>query len=196
MNIRIHKLLSYPYCPFTSFRSKAGFTLVELLAALSLLSIVTAMVFSFYLFTNQQVLKREKKFFAFERNISLGHSLENNIRKSRATLYLDETKWQFIRSNGDTGVYSFQDGILSYNNIPVSQTDSLLISFSFTCFGNDSLLDINNDHEVDFGEMDLNSDKKIEEEETQYIRRIRVTLNFTADPLYAFYTEESVKNRF
>ena len=209
INIRIHKLFTFYFCHLPSFnlsalcplssvsrqRSSAGFTLVELLVALSLLSIITGMVFSFFLFTNKQIIKREKKSFAFESSISLMHSMENNIRKSRATVYLDENKWQFLRQNGDTCIYVFDNGKLTFNGIPVSIEEKPIISFSFTCFGKDSLLDLNNDHEIDFDELDLSSDRKIDEDETQNISRIRATINFTNDPLDAVYIEESVKNR-
>lgn len=39
------------------------------------------------------------------------------------------------------------------------------------------ILDLNNDHEVSFNELDLNSDNKIDEEETKDISRIKVALN-------------------
>lgn len=172
----------------------AGFTLVELVVALSLLSIVTGMVSSFYLFAHQQIIKREKKLFSFENAQSLMHSLGENIRKSRATLCLDENKWQFLRQNGDTCVYAFEDGILSFNNSPVPMEEKPVASFSFACFGKDTLLDLNDDQEIDFDELDLNSDRKIDEEETRNICRIRATLNATDDTLDAVYTEESVKN--
>jgi prepilin-type N-terminal cleavage/methylation domain-containing protein len=174
----------------------AGFTIVELLAALALLTVITGMVLSLYLFVNKQINKRESKALEFENTLTLMHSIGENVRKSKTTVLLKESEWRFLRPNGDTCRYTCENGKLFYNGSLVSMNAKPIVSFSFSCFGEDSLLDLNNDHEVSFDELDLNFDNQLDEDETRNIRRIRATINYTDDPANAIYIEESSKNRF
>jgi prepilin-type N-terminal cleavage/methylation domain-containing protein len=171
-----------------------GFTLIEALMALSLLSIISGMAYSFYLFANKQVLARERKAFEFDNAIAILESIGKNIRKSRATILLDETQWIFIKPGGDTASYFFSDTAVTYNRVPLTLGGMPIRGFSFTCSGNDSLLDMNGDQEVGFSELDRDGNGRIEEFEAQSIAWIKATLDLKADGEKTLEIVEEAKN--
>jgi type II secretory pathway pseudopilin PulG len=172
----------------------AGFTLAEALVALSLLSIITGMCYSFYLFAHKQVAIRESRVFEFDNAASLLESIATNVRESRATIFIDPTQWIFLTRNGDTASYRFADGKLQFNNVALTVGGKPLAGFSFDCFGNDSLLDANNDGKVDVRELDLNSDGVIDGRETANIAWIRAALTLHASADDTLSMIEAVKN--
>lgn len=171
-----------------------GFTLVEILVALSLLSIVSGMAYSFYLFAHKQVVVREKKAFAFDNALSLLESAAKNIRESRSTLLLEESNWVFLTKAGNTASYKFADGTLKFNALPLTIDGRPVQKFSFTGFGNDSLLDVNGDGEVSFSELDIDGDGKLSGTELEKLSLIRVSLSIKPEDEETFATVESVKN--
>jgi prepilin-type N-terminal cleavage/methylation domain-containing protein len=171
-----------------------GFTLIEALMALSLLSIISGMAYSFYLFANKQVLARERKAFEFDNAIAILESIGKNIRKSRATILLDETQWIFIKPGGDTASYFFSDTAVTYNRVPLTLGGMPIRGFSFTCSGNDSLLDMNGDQEVGFSELDRDGNGRIEGFEAQSIAWIKATLDLKADGEKTLEIVEEAKN--
>jgi prepilin-type N-terminal cleavage/methylation domain-containing protein len=178
----------------TPGRRMAGFTLVEALVALSLLSIITGMVYAFFLFAHKQVLVREKKAFEFDSALLLLESVEKNIRQSRATVLLEKTRWMFRTRNGDTASYAYTGETLYFNALPLTIGGRPLPGFSFTCYGGDSLLDVNGDHEVDFEEIDADGDGKIDGQETENIAWIKAAIETKAGADAALITIEAVKN--
>jgi prepilin-type N-terminal cleavage/methylation domain-containing protein len=178
----------------STLRKKAGFTLIEILVALSLLTIVSGMVYSFYLFAHRQVVIREKKAFEFDNALSLLESIAKNIRESRATLLLEKSKWVFLTKTGDTASYCFADGALKFNAVELSINGRALPKFSFTGFGNDSLIDVDGDREVDFEELDADRDDKLTGTELEKLAWIRCSLSLKPEDEETFATVESVKN--
>lgn len=171
-----------------------GFTLIEALLALSLMSIISGMAYTFYLFAHKQVLVREQKAFEFDNAIALLESIGKNIRKSQATISLDETQWIFIKPGGDTASYFFSDTTVTYNRVPLTLGGRPIQGFSFTCGGNDSLLDMNDDHEVGFSELDRDGNGRIEAFEAQSIAWIKATLAIKADRDKSLEIVEEAKN--
>jgi prepilin-type N-terminal cleavage/methylation domain-containing protein len=171
-----------------------GFTLIEMLMALSLLSIITGMTYSFYLFAHKQVMVRERKAFEFDNAVSLLKSIGKNIRKSQATIMLDETQWIFLKPGGDTATYFFSDSAVTYNRVPLTLGGRPIQGFSFTCGGNDSLLDMNGDHEVGFSELDRDGNGRIEAFEAQSITWIKATLVLNAETEKSLEIVETAKN--
>jgi hypothetical protein len=157
-------------------RVTTGFTVIEALMAMSLLAIIAGMSYSFYLFAHKQVLLRERKAFEFDSAISLLESVGKNIRKSRATIMLDEDQWVFIKPNGDTATYFFSDTAVIYNKIQLNLGGKPIKGFSFTCSGSDSLLDVNGDREIGMSELDLDGNGRIEGYEAQSISWIKATV--------------------
>jgi hypothetical protein len=155
---------------------------------------ISGMAYSFYLFAYKQVLVRERKAFAFDDAVLLLESIAKNIRQSRATVMLDETRWVFLKPNGDTASYSYSDGALLYNKLSLMVGGKPIPGFSLTCGGNDSLLDINGDNEVGFNELDSDGDNRISGSETQSIAWIKATLSLTVEPDKSLETVERVKN--
>ena len=174
--------------------ARRGFTLIEALMALSLLSIISGMAYSFYLFAHKQVLVRERKAFEFDNAIALLESIGKNIRKSQATIALDETQWVFIKPGGDTASYFFSDTAVTYNRVPLTLGGMPIQGFSFICSGNDSLLDMNGDGEIGFSELDRDGNGRIEGFETQSIAWITATLDLAADGEKSLEIVEEVKN--
>ena len=171
-----------------------GFTLIEALMALSLLSIITGMAYSFYLFSHKQVLVRERKAFEFDNAIVLLESIGKNIRKSQTTILLDETQWVFIKPGGDTASYFFSDSAVIYNRVPLTLGGRPIQGFSFTCGGSDSLLDSNGDREVGFDELDRDGNGRIEALEAQSITWINATLVWNAEKEKSLEIVEAAKN--
>jgi hypothetical protein len=167
---------------------------MEILIALSLLSIVSGMAYSFYLFAQKQVIVREKKAFEFDNSLLLLESVAKNIRDSRATILLESTKWVFLTKNGDTASYSFADGALKFDTIPLTIGGKPVPKFSFTGFGNDSLLDVNGDGEVTFDEMDVDGDNKLTGAELEKLSWLRASLSLKPEDDETFATVESAKN--
>jgi len=173
---------------------RRGFALIELLVALSLLGLVSVMVFSFHQFTQRYVFSRQKSALAFEQSQALLRSASRNIRLSRATLLLAPQQWDFVRADGETCSYSFGDNVLRFDSTVVLRDSSVTISF--TGFGQDSLLDPNRDQMLDFKEMDLDADGKLEPPETGRIERIRVTIMPKAKGEdFILLSEEAIRNR-
>lgn len=172
----------------------AGFTLAEALVALSLLSIITGMCYSFYLFAHKQITLRENKVFEFDNAASLLESVAANVRESRTTLFVDAERWIFLTRNGDTASYRFADGKLLFNKVALTFGGKPLAAFSFDCFGNDSLLDADNDGKVDFKELDFNSDGAIEGRETENIVWIKASIDIRAGADDTLSMIEAVKN--
>lgn len=175
-------------------RGPAGFSLIEVLVALSLLSIVSGMAYSFYLFAHKQIIVREKKSFEFDNTLSLLKSVEKNIRNSKTTLLLRESTWIFLTQNNDTASYTFADGALKFNKVPLSIGGRPVPKFSFTGFGNDSLLDINGDGEVEFRELDTDGNDRLSGTEIEKLAWIRVSLSLKEEDDETMATVESVKN--
>jgi prepilin-type N-terminal cleavage/methylation domain-containing protein len=171
-----------------------GFTLAELLVALSLLAIITGMAWSFYLFVHKQVVTREGKAFEFDNAYVLLESVAKNVRQSRATLVLDESKWVFVTPRGDTASYVFSDGELRFGTLALTLGGRAPAGFSFTCFGNDTLLDLDGDRTVSFNELDLNGDGRIEGPETQNVKVIRAELGAKEGMEETLAIVETVKN--
>jgi prepilin-type N-terminal cleavage/methylation domain-containing protein len=178
----------HPHYPF------AGFTLIEAIMALSLLSLISGMAYSFYQFAHKQVLIREQKALAFDEAVLLLESIAKNIRQSRATVMLNETRWIFLKPGGDTAQYVFADSILRYNNLPLMIGGKPIPGFTFTCTGNDSLLDINGDRSVDFNELDNDGNNAIEGSETGAIVWIKASVVVSKDQDKVYETIEAVKN--
>jgi prepilin-type N-terminal cleavage/methylation domain-containing protein len=179
---------------FAPHRKNRGFTLIEVLVALSLLSIVSGMAYSFYLFAHKQVVIREKKASEFDNALLLLESAARNIRESKATLLLEASNWVFLTGNGDTASYRFADGTLKFNSVTLSIGGQAVPKFSFTGFGNDSLLDINEDGEVDFNELDTDGNDKLTGTELEKLAWIRCSLSIKPGDEETFATLESVKN--
>lgn len=171
-----------------------GFTLIEALVALSLLSILTGMAYAFYTFVHKQVLVRENKAFEFDDTFALMQAVSANIRQCRATLLLDQSQWVFISKNGDTASYVFSGDSLKFNAIPITISGKPVAGFSFSCVGNDTALDANADGETSFEELDRNSDGRIDGPETQDITWIKASVALQADPEKTLETVEEVKN--
>jgi prepilin-type N-terminal cleavage/methylation domain-containing protein len=172
----------------------AGFTLIEMVMALSLLSIISGMAYSFYLFADKQVLVREQKALEFDNAIALLESVGKNIRKSQTTIMLDETQWVFIKPGGDTASYFFSDTAVTYNRVPLTLGGRPIRGFSFGCSGTDSLLDMNGDHEVGFSELDRDGNGRIESFEAGSIGWIKATLDLKADGEKSLEIVEEAKN--
>jgi prepilin-type N-terminal cleavage/methylation domain-containing protein len=153
-----------------------GFTLAEAVVALSLLSIIAGMVYSFYSFAHKQVVVREGRAMEFDNALVLLESVVKNVRGSRGTLSIDRTQWVFITRGGDTAAYVFENGKLRFNSLELTLAGKPPGAFSFDCSGSDSLLDGNNDHDVSFNELDLNGDGKIDGSETAGIAVITAAL--------------------
>lgn len=171
-----------------------GFTLIEVLVALSLLSIVSGMAYSFYLFAHKQVVVREKKAFEFDSALMLLESVAKNVRESKATLLLEESNWGFLTGNGDTASYKFADDTLKFNTVTLSIGGKPVPKFSFAGFGNDSLLDVNGDGDVDFNELDTDGDDKLTGTELEKLAWIRCSLSLKPESDETIATLESVKN--
>jgi type II secretory pathway pseudopilin PulG len=174
--------------------SAPGFTLAEALIAMALMSIITGMAFSFYSFTHKQVTLRESKAFEFDNAVALLDAISTNIRQSKGTILLDAQRWVFITERGDTASYTVTDGALKFKNLELTVGGKPIAGLSFTALGNDSLLDINNDREVEFSELDLNSDGRIDGPETENIALIKVSLSLHKDSDDSLSTVEAVKN--
>jgi prepilin-type N-terminal cleavage/methylation domain-containing protein len=172
----------------------AGFTLAELLVAMSLLAVITGMAWSFYNFAHKQVIVREGKMFEFDNACALLESIAKNVRQSRATLSLDASQWIFLTQRGDTASYVFSDGELRFGNLVITLGGKPPANVSFTCFGSDTLLDMDGDHEVSFRELDLNSDGRIDGLEVQNMSGIRAALSVKAGVFETLATEETAKN--
>ncbi|MBN1128441.1 MAG: prepilin-type N-terminal cleavage/methylation domain-containing protein [Chitinispirillaceae bacterium] len=177
-----------------STRNHTGFTLVEAIMALSLLSLIGGMAYSFYQFAHKQVFLREQKAFVFDEAMLILESVAKNVRQSRATIMLDEGQWVFLKPGGDTARYVFTDGILRYNTLPLMAGGRLIPGFSFSCSGNDSLLDSNGDQTVDFNELDQDGNNRITGSETGSIVWIKASIVLSEDRSRAFETIEAVKN--
>jgi prepilin-type N-terminal cleavage/methylation domain-containing protein len=171
-----------------------GFTLIEALMALSLMSIISGMAYSFYLFANKQILVREQKAIEFDNAIALLESIAKNIRKSQATILLDDTQWVFIKSGGDTVSYFYSDTAVTYNRVPLTLGGRPIPGFSFSCSGTDSLLDMNGDQEVGFSELDRDGNGRIEAFEARSITWIKATLDLKADAKKSLEIVEEAKN--
>jgi prepilin-type N-terminal cleavage/methylation domain-containing protein len=171
-----------------------GFTLIETLVALSLLSILTGMAYAFYTFVHKQVLVRENKAFEFDDTFALMQAVSANIRQCRATLMLDPSQWVFISKNGDTASYVFSGDTLKFNAVPISVAGKSVARFSFSCSGSDTTLDVNADGKISFEELDRNSDGKIDGPETQDIAWIKASVSFQTNPEKTIETIEEVKN--
>lgn len=171
-----------------------GFTLIEVLVALSLLSIVSGMAYSFYLFAHKQVVVREKKAFEFDSALMLLESVAKNVRECKATLLLEESNWVFLTGNGDTASYKFDDDTLKFNSLVLTLGGKPVPKFSFSGFGNDSLLDVNGDGEVDLNELDADGDDKLTGTELEKLAWIRCSLSLKPESNETISTLESVKN--
>lgn len=171
-----------------------GFTLIEVLVALSLLSIVSGMAYSFYLFAHKQVVVREKKAFEFDSALMLLESVAKNVRESKATLLLEESNWVFLTGNGDTASYKFTDDTLKFNTVTLLIGTRQVPGFSFAGFGNDSLLDVNGDGEVDLNELDADGDDNLTGTELEKLAWIRCSLSLKPESNETISTLESVKN--
>jgi prepilin-type N-terminal cleavage/methylation domain-containing protein len=172
----------------------AGFTLVELFVAMSLLSIIAGMAYSFFLFANRQTLGRERAALKFDNALLLLESITANVGACRGTVSLEAGRWVFIKQSGDTASYQFTDDTVRYNRLPLTIGGKRIAGLSFTGLGNDSLLDINGDHEVDFSELDLNGNNRIEGRETENLAWIRVALCLNAEAGDSLCAVEAVKN--
>jgi hypothetical protein len=172
----------------------AGFTLAEAVVALSLLTIVAGMVWSFYLFAHKQVTLRETRAFEFDNTLSLLEAVAKNVRLSRATIFLNESQWVFISERGDTASYVFSDSGLRFNRVILTAGGRPFAPFSFDCMGNDSLLDVNADGVVDFHELDLDGDGTITGKEAESIAWIRASVTPRQGGDDMLYIVEAVKN--
>ena len=171
-----------------------GFTLIEAVVALSLLSILTGMAYSFYTFAHKQVLLRENRAFEFDNAFAFLQAVAANIRQHRMTLQLDGSHWVFIAKNGDTASYVVIGDTLKFNAVPVVIAGKPGAHFSFTCAGSDTALDANGDGEVGFEELDENRDGRINGPETQNIAWIKAAVSLRGNPEKTFETVEEVKN--
>lgn len=176
-------------------RGAGGFTLAEAVVALALLSIVSGMVYSFFLFTHRQVITRERKAFAFDGALSLLQSVAKNIRQSRATLALGPSRWLFLNVNNDTASYVYREDTLLFNGGPLSVAGGPIASFSFSCFGIDSAASADSVGEIGFDEIDRNRDGVVSGRETGAITGIRVALVSGEKPAETLAVLETVKNR-
>jgi prepilin-type N-terminal cleavage/methylation domain-containing protein len=173
---------------------RAGFTLVELFVAMALFAIIAGMAYSFFLFANRETSSRERASFKFDNSLSLLESITANIRDCRGTVSLAPERWVFIKRNGDTATYQFVDDTLRYRSLALTVGGKPVLGFAFTALGNDSLLDVNGDHEVTMNELDLNGNNRIDGFETENIAWIRVALKCKADAPDSLVAVEAVKN--
>ena len=171
-----------------------GFTLIEAVVALSLLSILTGMAYAFYTFAHKQVLLRENRAFEFDNAFAFLQAVAANIRQNRKTLLLDERQWMFIAQNGDTASYVFSGDTMKFNAVPIVIAGKPADGFSFSCAGSDTALDANADGEVSFEELDGNHDGRIDGPETQNITWIKAAVSLRGNPAKTFETVEEVKN--
>ena len=172
-----------------------GFTLAEVLVALALLSILTGMVYSFYLFTHKQVVVREKKAFEFDDALALLESIAKNIRQSRATLSLEPSQWRFLTRSNDTAVYVYAGDTLYFNSMPLNAGGRPVTSFSFTCFGQDSAHGAERGSELSFSQIDQNNDGVISGSETGAIARIRAAIGVRDTAGETLAVVETIKNK-
>jgi prepilin-type N-terminal cleavage/methylation domain-containing protein len=178
----------------TRHTGTAGFTLIEAIVALSLLSILTGMAYSFYTFTHKQVVVRENRAFEADNTFAFLQAIAANIRQNRMTLQLDESHWVFIAKNGDTASYGVSGDTLKFNAVPIVIAGKPGAHFSFTCAGSDTTLDANGDGEISFEEIDENRDGKVDGPESQNITWIKAVVTLRGNPEKTFETVEEVKN--
>jgi prepilin-type N-terminal cleavage/methylation domain-containing protein len=173
---------------------QAGFSLAELLVALSLTAVITGMAWSFYRFTHSQVTVREEKALAFDNALSLLDAVSANIRQSRATVSLGPSAWVFITRRGDTASYAYRNDTLYFNRLALTVAGGPPAGFAFSGFGSDSALDIDGDREVVFRELDLNNDRRLDGPELRCLTAIRAAICLTDHYEETLATVEAVKN--
>ncbi|MCU0608682.1 MAG: prepilin-type N-terminal cleavage/methylation domain-containing protein [Chitinispirillaceae bacterium] len=175
-------------------KKNAGFTLAELIVAMALLAILSGMVWSFFDFASRQVSLRGKRAAEFDDATALLESIATNVRDSRGTLLLDESRWVFLNARNDTSAYEFSGGVLKYNRLVLRCGGKSPASFSFTCAGNDSLLDRNADGEVGYRELDQNGNGRIDGPETGDIAWVTASLTLPSASHKAFSIVAAMKN--
>jgi prepilin-type N-terminal cleavage/methylation domain-containing protein len=101
------------------FRNNKGVTLIELLAALSLLSIIIVLASSVHIFgqkqTNDQTTEIQN-----QANVRLAMKImTKEIRGAQSVTYNSSTKELAINKSNTTDIYKFANNILTKNNQPL-----------------------------------------------------------------------------
>lgn len=127
-----------------------GLTLVELLVAMTILSVIIMITFS-VLFTVQKTSKSiEKKYDCYAEANRIANDMENSLRLARQLIAVTQSHVVFLNVHAETTEYFQKDDTLFRNK--QIMTDLVVDSILFNCVKN-----INDITVSDFYEMDLDN---------------------------------------
>ncbi len=179
-------------------KAKKGYTLVELLVAISLTGIVVTFALHLYLAVNRQTIRFDKSNAIRMEEQNLVTVLTHIIRNSACLTFLDEREIHLARFNLPMQKIEFQDSLLFINEHAASP---IFKNFTFSAIGpkwnldldfeRNSLqalsakdqelldsLDRDYDGTLSFDELDENMDGTLEGQECQLVSQVLVEYEY------------------
>lgn len=151
-------------------KNPLGFTLVELLVALTLFSIIITITLSVF-FRIQRLQKEMDKKYEFRNEIeSICKEMENSLKNCKRLILVNTKMVKFLDISDDTIIYSLRGDTLYKDNNPFPRI--LFDSFSF------SFVRLNGNGEIaDLNSLDEDHNGVVSDTELTHISGIMIVMN-------------------
>ena len=138
-------------------RSKHGFTLIEILVAVSLGVLIIGMAFGFWNFVNRHTITQTQKSSLLSESHRIGRQISDQLRQSTGVIEWDREHVVYVSGKtGDTVNLVYTDNCLMQNDLPIARLDTAVHIVSFCVTEKDRFSTADNDFlyltvTIDFG---------------------------------------------
>lgn len=110
-------------------KKEKGFTIIELLVAMTVTGILISVVYMTYHFSLRH-LRMWEKLSVLERDSSIiAQQLERDILESQKVEYINPSEWVIVSLNGKEIRYQFRENILLRNQFPINREEVRIMAF-------------------------------------------------------------------
>jgi len=159
-----------------SLRDKKGVTLVELLVALALTSILVIFVFSLHLFGNKLVIEWTKKAELEDIALLCMESLKKDISDTRELLVAELYRIELMRNDDEKIAYEIKDGKLLRNGESLTKDKISAENLNFNYYHKRELGQTGYLPVKDGKDIDRNMNLRLDEKELELITDVKIEL--------------------
>jgi prepilin-type N-terminal cleavage/methylation domain-containing protein len=171
-----HYILRNIWAPI---KNKKGVTLVELLVALGLSSLLVIFVFSLHLFSNKLVTEWTKKAELEDIALLSIETLKRDISKTKTLLAAEKEKIELINQNDKKITYEIRDQGLSRNGESLTKNKISVENLSFNYYHKSELSQTGYLLAKDEKELDKNMNFRLDGEELEQISGVKISLSLS-----------------
>ena len=166
---------------WASIKDKKGVTLVELLVALGLSSLLVIFVFSLHLFSNKLVMEWTRKAELEDITLLCMEAIKRDISDIKELLTVEKEKIEFITQRGKRIVYQVRDQKLLRNEESLTKDKISVENLSFNYYHKSELSQTVYIPTKDEKGLDKNMNFRLDGEELEQISGVKISLSLSGD---------------